>query len=359
MRLMMIAMGGSNHTTKWATAMRDLGHEIMLVTFYPPTPIDGVDIRYLKCRTRPGMLLEIGHVRKLAQEFRPDIVHAHYASSCGFVAVRVGVRPLVLSVWGDDIMEFPHRSPLHRWIARHAITGSDYVSATSHMLATETEALVGGAVKPRVIPFGVDLNRFTYSERPMRPSVHIGTVRWLTKKYGLEYLIRAFAKLTPTRDNLQLTIIGWGPLRPELESLAASLGVSDRVSFTGRLPNDEVARYFERFDLFVMPSVSRGETFGVAAVEAMASGLPVVASDIGGLPEVVADGVTGRLAPPGNVEKLAAALEYYVDSEEARRLDGRRGRERVEKLFDWQQNVQLMADFYDEILADPRWKPKP
>ncbi|MDH3889696.1 MAG: glycosyltransferase [candidate division Zixibacteria bacterium] len=359
MRLMMIAMGGSNHTTKWATAMRDVGHEVMLVTFYPPTPIEGVDIRHLKCRTRPGMLLEIGRVRRLAQEFRPAIVHAHYASSCGFVAVRVGVRPLVLSVWGDDIIEFPHRSPLHRWIVKRAIIGSDFVSATSHMLAEETERLVGGAVKPRVIPFGVDLNRFTFSERPSRSTVHIGTVRWLTKKYGLEYLIRAFARLAATRDNLKLTIIGWGPLRPELEGLAGSLGIGDRVTFTGRLPNDEVARCFESFDLFVMPSVSRGETFGVAAVEAMASGLPVVASDIGGLPEVVADGLTGRLAPPGDVERLTAALEHYVDSEETRRRDGRLGRERVEKLFDWKQNVQMMSAFYAEILADPRWSLKP
>ena len=356
MRLMLIAMGGSNHTVKWATSLRDRGHDIMLATFYPPNEIEGVDIRYLACRNRLSMLFKVRQVRDLAEQFQPDIVHAHYASSCGFVAARVGVRPLVLSVWGDDIFEFPRHSPVHRWIVRKAILGADYVTATSGMLGSETERLVAGRRKARVIPFGVDLQRFRYVERPSRPTFHIGTVRWLTEKYGLEYLIRAFAQLAAKPFSLKLTIIGWGPLRPKLEALAVSLGVADRITFTGRLPNEEVARYFEQFDLFVMPSVSRGETFGVAAVEAMATGLPVVASDIGGLPEVVADGLTGRLVPPADVDQLAATLEHYILSENMRREDGRRGRERVEQHFDWNHNVQMMIDLYDEILADERWK---
>ena len=351
MRLMFIAMGGSNHTAKWVMSLRDCGHDIMLVSFYPPARIEGIDTRYLKSRNRLSMLLKVGKVRRLIDEFKPDILHAHYASSCGLAAAMTGFRPLVLSVWGDDIMVFPDHSLIHRWLVKKAIVNADRVTATSRMLARAT-ADIGQPREPiSVIPFGVDLKRFQPIDRQGRSTVHIGTVRWLKPKYGIEYLIKAFAQLAQEHDNVKLTIIGRGFLRDYLQSLAESLNVADRVTFTGKLSNEEVVAYCGQFDVFVMPSVSRGETFGVAAVEAMATGLPVVASEIGGLPEVVDHGQTGLLVKPGDVDALRDALKYYVTSVEARLEHGRNARRRVEAHFDWADSVKAMNRLYDEILG--------
>jgi len=142
MKLMYIAMGGSTHTRRWVEYFRDNGARICLISFYPCNHIPGVEVRVLVCKNRASMLMKLPKVKKLIAEFRPDILHAHYASSCGLIASLTGFRPYVLSTWGDDIMVFPHRSPLHRELVARAISKADHVTATSTMLARHTEALV-------------------------------------------------------------------------------------------------------------------------------------------------------------------------------------------------------------------------
>jgi glycosyltransferase involved in cell wall biosynthesis len=350
MKIMYIAFASSSHTIKWVNYFRDIGNDIMIVSFYPARGIEGMESRYIKCRTRYTALLKVNQVKKLLKEFKPDILHAHYASSCGIVAALTGFHPYVLSTWGDDILEFPKKSPLHRWAVKQAILKADHVTATSNMLCDHTRSLVNYQKEVRVIPFGVDLQRFHYIKRSSSEVISVGTVRNLRPKYGLEYLIKAFAELLPLYNNIRLTIVGDGYLRQKLNSLVKDLDIENYVTFIGAVPNEEVVDYLKKFDIFVMPSIGHGETFGVAAVEAMATGLPVVASNIGGLPEVVDDGKTGILVKPGDVEALKKALEYYILSKEARIEHGRRGREKVKAKYDWRKNGECMNQLYKEIL---------
>lgn len=350
-RIIYLAMGGSVHTRKWVSYFRDVGYRVLLVSFYPCEAIDGVELEILKCRSKLGMISQVPTIRRLIKTFKPDLVHAHYASSCGFVASLLGFSPLILSTWGDDVMVFPHRSPLHRWIVARAIGKADYVTATSPVLRDHTRKIMKDQKQVEVVPFGVDLEQFQYLDRSSHSGVHIGAVRWLTPKYGFDYLIRAFARLASKHDNLHLTIIGRGPMRGELESLVDKLNLGDKITFTGEVSQSQVVEYFRKFDIVAMPSTSEGETFGVAAVEAMATGLPVVASRIGGLPDVVQDGETGRLVTPANVDELAAGLEFYVVNEELRREHGANGRKRVEALFNWAENAALMKELYERAIS--------
>ena len=351
MKIAFVAMASSNHTAKWVEYFRDQGNDVILISFYPGPEIDRVRTINIKTRGRFGMILKVGYVKKLLREFRPDILHAHYASSCGIVAALTGYRPFVLSTWGDDVMVFPHKSFLHRWAVGKVIRRADFVTATSEILRTRTKQLVSGDKEVQVVPFGVDLNRFAYVDRTDRDSFHIGAVRWLTHKYGIDYLVKAVAQLVPAYPGLKLTVVGRGYMLKELQQLACSLKIDKHVTFTGPLPNEEVAQLFKQFDLFTMPSVSEGETFGVAAVEAMATGLPVVASRIGGLPEVVDDGVTGKLIQPADVDSLKKGLEFYLSSKADRLEHGRMGRKRVEELFDWKKNAATMDQLYKDFIA--------
>ncbi|MCP4580338.1 MAG: glycosyltransferase family 4 protein [candidate division Zixibacteria bacterium] len=352
MRIMYIGMANSAHTRRWVENIRDRGNEIMLVSFYNSPDITGIDLRYIPCRNKNLAVLKTNQVKKLIGKFKPDILHAHYATSCGLVGALTGFHPYVLSTWGDDIFEFPKKSPIHRWVVRKAILSADYLTATSNMLERETNRLVNNSRKIEVIPFGVDLEHFGYHDRSDCTDVHIGTVRNLRPKYGLQFLIEAFSILRKSYKNIKLSIVGDGFLRPELEVQVIKLGMADDVTFHGPVPNEQVVNYMKKFDIFAIPSVGQGETFGVAAVEAMATGLPVVASNIGGLPEVVDNGTTGLLVNPGSAEDLAGALESYITSSDTRLEHGLKGRERVEKLYDWQENTDKMNRLYEKILDE-------
>lgn len=356
MKLMYIAIGGSTHTRKWVEYFRDAGSRILLISFYPCDDIPGVEVRVLACRNRASMLMKLPKIKKLIAEFQPDLLHAHYASSCGLIGALTGFKPFVLSTWGDDIMVFPHKSPLHRRMVAWVIRKADHVTATGVMLGRHTEALINREREVQVISFGVDVKRFSFTERPERDIFRIGAVRNLMPKYGLEYLIRATARLVEKNHKVDLTLIGPGFLRSKLESLCTELGVERVVTFAGQLPNEKMQNYLAEFDVVVMPSISEGETFGVSAVEAMATGLPVIASDIGGLPEVVLNGETGRLVKPADVSDLTDSLEYYLMNRDIRLKHGRAGRKRVEALYDWQANALEMKRVYELVLDKKRQK---
>lgn len=346
MRIIYIAFPKSSHTLKWINRFKRY-HDIMLITFYPPDQIDGVDIRYLPIMNKNLTVMRLADVKKLIAEFKPDILHAHYATSCGLVAALTRFHPFVLSVWGDDVLAFPNKSPVHKWVMRKIINAADYVSATSHMLADSTRELIGGDKKIEVIPFGVDLNHYQFKQRKPKDYIHIGTVRKLTPKYGLEFLIKAVARLAESGYKVKLTIVGKGELRSSLEALARQLEIANIVDFVGFVPNPQVVDYLQQFDIFVMPSVEEGETFGVAAVEAMATGLPVIASRIGGLHEVVEDGKTGLLIGPGDVDSLFEALKTYLDFAELRYSHGSEGRHKVKRQYNWEENAKLIDRLYE------------
>ena len=351
MRLLFVAFGQSIHTIKWVKHFADSGHQVMLASFYPAKPIQNADVRHIPCANRNLVFLKTGSIKKLIREFNPEIIHAHYASSCGLVASLTGFHPFVLSVWGDDILEFPRKSPVHKFVVKKTIMRADYVTATSNMLANKTLDLIEHRKEIRVIPFGVDLDKFKPAQKSINDSIVIGTARSFTPKYGLEYLIRAFAALRQKHPNIRLTLIGDGPLREKMQALAVSLGIDDSTTFLGAIPNDEVAVRIRDFDIFVMPSVGEGDIFGVAAVEAMATALPVVATSVGGLAEVVDDGKTGTIVKPADIDSLVEGIEPYILSEALRIERGRQGRARAEKLYNWRKNAAMMESLYREIIC--------
>ncbi len=250
--------------------------------------------------------------------------------------------------------EFPRISPLHRLLLRWSLSRADLVLSTSRAMAEETRKYTARPIE--VTPFGIDLERFT--PRPPRPDLFpgefvIGTTKSLVEVYGQEYLIRAFRGLVDEFPELplRLAIAGRGVLESRLKSLAASLGLGDKVSFLGFVPNDEIHEYHARFDIFA--ALSNEESFGVAALEAQASGKPVVSTRVGGLPEVVEDGVTGFLVPPRDPEAARQALGRLIRDPDLRARMGREGRKRAEALYDRRSSVAQRASIYASVL-EPR-----
>jgi glycosyltransferase involved in cell wall biosynthesis len=221
---------------------------------------------------------------------------------------------------------------------------ADIVIASSHSVAAQ---VVDAA--PRVVYAGVPIpnGSFTPSSRTAKCEMIIGTGCRLVPIKGIQHLVRAFALLHAEFPEARLEIAGDGPERGRIAELVIDLGLQERVTLLGWEPG--FAARLARWGIFVLPSLEEG--FGIAAVEAMAAGLPVVASAVGGLPEIVQDGKTGWLVPPSNPAQLAERLRTLLLSPQERASMGREGRTRARTHFSEERMVAEIADIYDGLVA--------
>ncbi|MBC8569471.1 glycosyltransferase [Zongyangia hominis] len=356
MKIALIAPANSIHTVKWANAFVSRGHKVRLYSL--PSHAnqheiidERVQIVYLKTGGFKGYLLGGGELRRDIGRFAPDVVNAHYASGYGTLARMAKVHPLLLSVWGSDVYDFPLKSPLHKAMIWKNIQNSDQLASTSHVMAAQVKKLYPQYRKEiAVTPFGVDTARFSKREVE-KECFTVGTVKLLKEKYGLTYLVRGFAdfvKKLPEGERAQLLLYGGGEQEGELRELIHTLGLDGMATLCGAIPNMEVPQAISGMDVFCVPSVLNSESFGVSAVEAMACEVPVIASDVDGFTETVEDGVTGFLVPRRDAGAIAERLWQLYTDWELRQKMSRAGRERVERLYNWEDNVSTMETILKE-----------
>jgi glycosyltransferase involved in cell wall biosynthesis len=248
-----------------------------------------------------------------------DLVHAHWLQSVA-PAVVAG-RPIVVTLHGSDV-ELARRAPA---VARPLLRRAGVVIAVSEALAAEARRL--GASDVRVIPNGIHLPAEVGEETHPPEVLFVGR---LSPEKGVEELLAA-------AGGLNLVVVGDGPLRPHVP---AALGF---------LPRPEVERRYARAAVVVCPS--RREGFGLACAEAMAHGRPVVASAVGGLRELVVDGETGLLVPPGDPKALREALDRLLADRDLRRRLGEAGRRRVAERYGWDRVVDATLSCYERALT--------
>lgn len=354
MRVVILGENGSVHVQKWVKAINEYKEiELHVITFDRGVKYEGVTYHFLKIffNNKLDFFLNSGIVNRFIERIKPDIVHAHYATSYGYLGANTGFHPFVITGWGADIFDSPKNFVMKKLLQR-TFNKADAITVLSNITRIEMKKLTSKQVE--LIPFGVDIEKF--KKRVFHKDdgiIRIGTIRTLSEKYGIEFLIRAFALLSKKHANLRLEIIGDGPLRNQLEALAAELKVKDIITFHGYVnQNTDFETYIQflsRLDIFTILSILDSETFGVAAVEASACSLPVVATNVGGLPEVIENEKTGILVKPKHVEETAEALEKLIVNAELRAKMGKQGRLKVEAEYYWKNNVKKMVDLYYRV----------
>ncbi len=304
-----------------------------------------------------GDLRVLYRLARLIRAERPDLIHAFLgvANLASSLAGRLAGVPVI--VWSYRDVEV-WKTRAHWLVDRAGAQWAEAITCCSDAVRQFVLAhLDGAASKVVTIHNGIDLEAFraphvaSRSELSLRDGgCVIGTVTRLDEpKKGLTVLLHALAALA-RRDGLppwQCVLVGEGPARDRLEALAAELGLKGRIVFAGM--RRDVARVLPAVDLFVCPSLYEG--FGIAIVEAMAAGRPVVASRVGGIPELVVDRETGLLVPPGDAAALAEALAALLTSPDRARQMGQRGRERAGKMFSIQTAVERHQQLYDSLSA--------
>lgn len=357
-RILILGDVNSAHLRKWVTVLSEKKAEMGIYSlsmpaseWYKPLGAELLSSSGFGSETFGGGLTgKLGYFRKakelrqVIQSFRPDVIHAHYASSYGMLGRMAGFHPFFISVWGSDVILFPS-NPVNRYLLKKNLKAADRMIASSRYLASCTGKYTAKDVA--VIPFGVDTSLFTYHERETgRVPLVIGTVKSLEPVYGIDLLIRAFAGMLERlpETKAELHIVGDGPLRQELEQMAVQLGCMDSVRFIGPMSQQELVSYYHRFDIAAF--LSRSESFGVAALEAASTGLPLVVSRVGGLPEITVPGETALCVDPENVTQATDALLKLAADHSLRTTMGRAGRTRVENLYELQKSKQDIFDLY-------------
>jgi len=354
MRVCYLADAPYIHTRRWVQHFAARGWEAHVISFRP-ADIPGARVHYIGGLERIGKaryLAQAPRVRRLVRDLRPDLVHALHLTSYGFLAAIAGARPNLVSVWGTDILEAPGLSPFHLAITRFALARADAVTATGLHLAQETLRYLPQERPVTVVPYGVDVLLFSPGAdgRQAGPLV-IGSVGRLAPEKGLHYLLEAARRLVADGVDLRIVLAGDGPERTRLER-AATDALAGRVQFLGETPHERVPAVLRQLDIFVMPSTWEG--FGVAAVEAAACGLPVVASAVHGIPDVVVHGETGLLVPPRDAGALAAAIRRLADDGALRRRMGAAGRAFAAAYYRWEANAAQMERLYGDLVAGRR-----
>lgn len=353
MKVAVLAPSKSIHTHKWALFYQSKGIDVKVFTFkdhYSEDNAKQVPTEILP-KVLPGKASYIAAapaLKKMLKEWNPDILHSHFISSYGLLGAIVDYKVHFVSVWGKDIFDFPKKNKLNEKLVRFTLSKATAICSTSHIMAKETNLYTNRPVY--VTPFGVDLEKF-YPEahsNETNDKIVVGTVKALEDKYGIADLVKGFAMFHKEYPNSELLITGDGPQRKEYEELAVQLGISDITTFTGKVPNTEVPTIIRSMSIFAVPSTEDSESFGVAAVEAMACGVPVVVSNVGGLPEVVVKDVTGIVTDKESPDQLAAAFIKLAQDNNLRMGMGQAGVNHVKDNYSWIDNANYMLSLYEK-----------
>jgi L-malate glycosyltransferase len=361
--------GGSGVlATELGIALAREGHEVHLLSY--ETPIRLPEYRgnlyyhrvgvpeYPLFKYPPYALALATRMAEVVEQYDLDLVHAHYAIphsiSAGLARDMVGPKlKIVTTLHGTDITIVGNDRSYAR-ITRFSIESADGVTAVSRWLVDETRSTFG-IERPIVhVPNFVDLDRFSAApcpdaqslKRPGEPLfVHVSNFRRVKR---VTELVRAFAALRNARKRpARLLMVGDGPELGRAERLAEDLGVSADIHFLGS--QEAVEKIIPCADLFVLPS--RFESFGLAALEAMACGVPVLASRAGGLPELVVEGETGGLFDVDDEEDLVNQMEAMLADEDALKMMGRKARQRAEEKYSLERVLPLYEDLYRRVIA--------
>jgi N-acetyl-alpha-D-glucosaminyl L-malate synthase BshA len=236
------------------------------------------------------------------------------------------------------------------------LSHADIITSPSRAYACES-ILRKYKEKVVVIPNGINLNDFNlrYSKDECRRILNLHTMRkiilfvgGLEPRKAPDILIKAMAKVVKSASDSELVIVGTGSMEKVLKNLVRSLGISEHVRFTGFVKNNEKVLYYRSADVFVLPSLY--EIFGIVNLEAMACGVPIVASKVGGISEVIKSGVNGLLVPPRDVDALADAIMYLLENEVIRKRMGENAKVIV-KAYSWEKIAKMYEEIYRSVVS--------
>ena len=303
--------------------------------------------------------LAFARLVRLVRRWRPEVIHTHliWSDLWGCAAARLAHTRALVSTAHCTVDRRAASAPL-RWACRRAARARSWTLAISDAVAAYRAEQGEPPQRISVLPNAVDVARFAAGRgMPMRRAWGvagdvplIGCVARLDPIKGVAVLVRALARLRAAGRPPHLVVAGAGPEEAPLRELARTCGVAERVVFTGAMPRDRIPDLLAALDVFVLPSLREG--LGIALIEAMAAGRPIVASRVDGIPELISHGETGLLAPPGDAGALARALDLLLARPAFALTLGRAAQAEARRRLDLDGYVSQLEALYRRLCLD-------
>jgi glycosyltransferase involved in cell wall biosynthesis len=297
-----------------------------------------------------------------------DIAHAHYnmpySDYSALRYVKKNKIPFVVTYHADaqdsggNLIRNWAQMIYNRSLLKQVLNGADVIIATSNSYIEESKFLGDYRDKIKVIPNGINLEEFkiNLSKEECRDKLGLPHDKKIILFFGniVSYkgphiLLKAFSKVKTQFKDLKLVFAGRGKMQEELTKLAAELGIKNDVLFTGYVDEKLKPFYYKSADIFCLPSITMAEAFGIVNLEAMACGVPVISSKLGGIPDVVTDRETGLLVKPEDEEALTNAILFLLENEDIARKMGNNGKKKVEE-YSWKKIAEKTEEVYESII---------
>lgn len=353
MKICFLAPANNYHTKKWCEYFINNGHEVHVISFID-NKIDGAFVHYINSGVnyddsdikKIKYLFNIKKIKTIINEINPDIINAHHATSYGMIAALCRFDNYIVSVWGYDVYKFPKKSIFHKLYFKYLINKSKYIFSTSKAMAKEIKKYTNKEIN--ITPFGVKMNLFKpNNDNKKKDNFVIGTVKSLKEKYGIRYIIEAVEFIKDEIPNLKVVIAGSGEQEKELKKLAKEKNVE--IDWLGSISQEKAALVWSNMDIALIPSIEDSESFGVSVIEAEASGVPVIITDVPGLMETTTKESRIVVKRKDSLSLAKAILELYNNSNKRKKM-GIEGRKFVEKKFEYNKCFKDIENIYKQII---------
>jgi len=355
MKICFLADSESIHTKRWCAHFHGLGYEIHLISL-KPTPIENIHFYHLDAGNisvvggNKKVLFQGGKVRTLIKKIKPDILHAHYATSYGWLGARSGFHPYVVTALGTDVLLSPENSFLYRKMLKYIFRKADAVTLMAdHMKDMIVKHDLGDLKKFSVVPFGIDTSIFNSDHRKLDEDKFVITsTRNFEIVYNIPHLLQSVSKVKEKIPSLKLNLVGDGSKRSEVEKMVKDLGLSEITQFFGRIPQPSIAEILNKSNVFITVSLSDGNN--ISLNEAMACGTYCIATDIPANTQWINENENGRLVKINDVENLSNVIfETYKNYDVIMKEVNSKNRKIIQERADWNLNMKKVENLYQEL----------
>lgn len=308
-------------------------------------------------RDIPALLIDL---KRVIRQVKPDLIHAGPIQTSAFLAALSGFRPLVAMSWGSDLLKDAYRSAWQRRVTRFALACSTVLLGDCQ--AVRQEGIKFGFPADRIytFPWGIDLDWFKPGKEDPEALELRRRLGWETNQvvlslrswepvYGIDVVLRGFARALQSAPELRLMMMGGGSLAPMVHQMIRQYNLADVVYLGGQIPQDSLPKIYHAADLYLSASHSDGSS--VSLMEALGSGLPVLLSDIPSNREWVTEGEQGWFFPDGDDETLASRLVRAARERTGLAKAGKAARLAAEARADWNINFQVLCRAYEAAMA--------